>query len=216
MAARSQILHPTRALRALYSWTLSWAESRYGAIALAGVAIAESIFFPIPPDILLLALCLGRPVRSYRFAAICTAGSVLGGVVGWLVGSLFWGQMGVPPDCPELAGGGFFVDHVPGVTCERLAAVKRFSHEHAFVGIFTSALTPIPYKVFTLAGGAFRVDLLTFVAASALGRGGRFFLVAFLVRRYGEATKRLLDRHLEWFTIAVAVVVIVAGLALGR
>ena len=186
-------------LKRLYNWVLSWADSRYGVPALFGLSFAESSFFPIPPDVLQVALSVGRPRRSLVYAAVSTLGSVLGGILGWWIGLAFWSS-----------ASGFFFEHVPGFTPESFALVEARYNEHAFLAIFTAAFTPIPFKVFTIASGAFAVPLGTLVVASILGRGARFFLVGGLIFYFGPAVRTWLDKYLGLAT-TLLVVVGVAG-----
>ncbi len=180
------------ALRRLYAWVLSWAGSRYGTPALGALSFAESSFFPIPPDVLQIALSVSRPRRSFLYAAVSTVASVAGGVVGWWIGTALWSAL----------SGVFFV-WVPGVTPGIFAQVGALYRESAFLAILTAAFTPIPFKVFTLASGVFDVPLPTLVAAAMLGRGGRFFGVAACVFFVGPGVKRFLDRYLELATVAL-------------
>lgn len=181
-------------LRRLYHWTLSWAERPAGTWALFLLAFAESSCFPIPPDVLLVALCLGAPPKSYRFAAVCTLGSVLGGMAGYGIGVAL-----------EDFGRWLLRTLSDDATFE---AVRGKFAENTFLAIALAGFTPIPYKVFTIAAGIFRVDLATFVVASTLSRGLRFFLEAALLRRYGEAARDLLEKRFEWITIGGAVVLV--------
>ncbi|MCX7827483.1 MAG: DedA family protein, partial [Verrucomicrobiae bacterium] len=127
-------------IRRLYDWTLGWAERPGGAWALFLIAFAESSVFPIPPDVLLLALCVGAPKKSFRFALICASGSVLGGMAGYLIGSAAWH---IVKD--------FFIPFV--FSQEAFEKVQSLYQGNAFVAILTAAFTPIPYKVFTVAAG---------------------------------------------------------------
>ncbi len=191
--------------RRLYDWTLSWAETRWGPAALGGLAFSEAVFFPIPPDPLLMALALGRPGRSFRFALLATAGSVLGGVCGYALG--YWLWQGVAD---------FFFRYVPGFTPENFLFVKGKYEENAFLAIFAASFTPIPYKVFTLASGVFQVGLGALVAASVLGRGLRFFAVAGLLRWLGPPAKEFIDRHFNTLTVIFFVLLILGFWAIGR
>jgi membrane protein YqaA with SNARE-associated domain len=186
-------------LRRLYAWVLHWALTRYGTPALALLSFAESSFFPVPPDVLQVALSVSRPRRSFFYAAVSTAASVLGGIVGWLIGALLWSAVGH-----------WIVDVVPGVSSQTFAYVQGLYRDNAFVAILTAAFTPIPYKVFTLASGVFGVPLATLVIASLLGRGGRFFAVGGLIFAFGPAVTRFLDRYFELVSV-VALVLVIAG-----
>lgn len=184
-------------VRRLYDWVLHWAETPYGMPALFLLALAESSVFPIPPDPLLLALCLGAPRRSLRFAAVATAGSVVGGVIGYAIGAGAWG----------VAEAWFFA-YVPGVTPEAFETVRAFYNEHGFAAVFLAGLTPIPYKVFTLASGVFGINFGVFVLASVLSRGLRFFIVAGLVYRFGPPIERFIDTHFDKLVVVFAVLLV--------
>ena len=131
-------------IRRLYAWVLRWAETPYGTPALFVISFAESSFFPIPPDVLQIALSVSKPRRSFHYAAVSAVASVLGGIAGWLIGYGLWSAVGQ-----------YFYDYVPGVTPDRMAFVGELYQEHAFWSIFAAAFTPIPFKVFTSAAGVF-------------------------------------------------------------
>jgi membrane protein YqaA with SNARE-associated domain len=141
--------------------------------------------FPVPPDVLLIAMTFARTRRWARLAAICSLASVLGGLFGYWIGWALWDSVGRA-----------IVEFYRGE-----AVMERLSHwyqEFGFLGVLAAAVTPIPYKVFTIASGWFRFDLFEFLLASVMGRSLRFFLVAGLVARYGEAIRPFLERRLEW------------------
>jgi membrane protein YqaA with SNARE-associated domain len=186
--------------RRLYDWVLSWAETPYGALALFLLAVAESSIFPIPPDVLLIALVMGAPGRWWRFALICTAGSVLGGAIGYLIGKFLMEGIGM-----RIID--FYHAHA------YFEQVRNWYLEYDLWIVFVAAFTPIPYKVFTIASGAFDMNLLGFCAVSFVGRGARFFLVAALLKVAGPPMKRLIDRYFDLLAIAF-VVLLVAGFAL--
>jgi len=179
-------------LRRLYAWVLHWADTRYGVQALALISFAESSFFPIPPDVLQIALSVSKPGRAYFYAAISLVASIAGGILGWLIGSFAWDLVGHA-----------FLTWVPGVSPELFEHVRGLYVQNAFLAILAAAFTPIPYKIFTVASGVFGVDLPVLLAASALGRGGRFFLVATVFHFAGPTAKRLLDQYLELATIGL-------------
>jgi membrane protein YqaA with SNARE-associated domain len=184
-------------VRRLYDWVLGWAETPYGPLALFVLALAESSFFPIPPDPLLIALCLGAATRSFRFAAIATAASVVGGVIGYGIGAGAW----------HLAQDWFFA-YVPGVGPESFARVQSLYDRYDFWAVFLAGLTPIPYKVFTLSSGVFSINFGVFVVASVLSRGLRFFLLAALIRRFGPAIAAFIDRYFDLLAVAFAVLLV--------
>lgn len=184
-------------LKRLYAWVLHWADTRYGLPALVVLAFLESSIFPIPPDVLLIALCMGAPKRGLAFAFWCSLGSVLGGVLGYTIGY-----------AAEPLGRWIIFDLLHyGAAWEKVATLYG---ENAFLSIVTAAFTPIPYKVFTIAAGVFheQVSLGTLVLASTIGRSGRFFLVAGTIYLFGPPVKRLLDKYLELFTVIFMVLLI--------
>ncbi|MEQ1632484.1 MAG: YqaA family protein [Planctomycetota bacterium] len=182
-------------LKRLYNWVLHWADTPYGTPALAVMSFAESSFFPIPPDVLLIALCLGDRARSFRFAFWCSLASVVGGLAGYAIGALLWDTTGLDE---------FFFTYVPGFTHEVFDKVKLQYEQYNFWIVFVAAFTPIPYKVITITAGICGISLPMFLLASAIGRSARFYLVAFMLWRYGEPVKRILDKHLGWLTFALA------------
>ncbi len=190
-------------LRKLYYWTLHWADTPYALPALVLISFLESSFFPVPPDVLLMAMCFANPRRWMIFAAWCTVGSVAGGVLGWYIGFGFWGVTQ-----------NFFFDVIPGFTPEVFAKVETFYQGNAFLAILTAAFTPIPYKVFTIAAGVFQVAIPVLIAASIVGRGARFFLVAGLIRGFGPAVKPFLEKHFEVASILLLLLGVGGFLAL--
>jgi len=189
-------------IRRLYHWVLGWADRPGGPWALAGIATAESFFFPIPPDVLLIPLCIGKPKRAFRFAALCTLGSVAGGMLGYLIGYQLFETIGRP-----------ILEFYNGT--EAFAALDRRFEENLILALGTAGFTPIPYKVFTIAAGSFAVPFGAFVAISAVSRAGRFFLVAGLIRLFGERIRDFIERYFNILTIVLAVAVI-AGFLLIR
>ena len=190
-------------LRRLYLWVLSWADSPYGTAGLAGISFAESSFFLIPPDVLQIALSVSRPQRAFLFAAVSTVASVAGGALGWAIGWGLW-----------QATSGFFFDWIPGLSEEHFAYVEQQYQANAGIAIFAAAFTPIPFKVFTIAAGACSVQLTTLLLASVAGRGLRFFLVACVMRIFGEQAKRILNRHLELVTLVLGGLIVAGFVAI--
>ncbi|NBS33867.1 MAG: DedA family protein, partial [Planctomycetia bacterium] len=190
IASPTEPVRPRGSLRRLYDWVLSWADSPHGTTALAVISFAESSFFPIPPDVLQIALSVGQPRRSFRFAAVSAVASVLGAIVGWLIGWGVWQSVS-----------GFFYEMVPGFTPAKFQYVESLYQQNAGLYLVLSAFTPIPFKIFTIAAGVCSVPLLTLVLASAVGRSGRFFLVATIMRLFGKPARDLLDKYLELATL---------------
>nr|WP_320050770.1 YqaA family protein [uncultured Desulfuromonas sp.] len=184
-------------VRRLYDWVLSWADSRYAVLALFVLAVAESSFFPIPPDVLLLALCLSSAKGAMRYAFICTVGSVLGGVLGYGIGYGFW-ETTAP----------FFFNWVPGFTPDLFNQIQHLFQQYDFWFVFTAGFTPIPYKIITIGAGVFNLQFLVFVIASCISRGLRFFIIAWLVGRYGPAARIFIDKNFNRLTIAFTLLLV--------
>ncbi len=168
--------------RKLYNWILHWADTRFGVPALAVLSFAEASFFPIPPDPLLIALSLGKPRRSFYYAAICSVTSIIGGIVGYMIGFALWGAVS-----------DFFFTYI--LSHEAFEFVSKRYEQNEFITTLGAALTPIPYKVFTISAGVFKLNFATFVAASALGRSGRFFIESALIFVFGDKIKVFIDRY---------------------
>jgi len=191
-------------VKRMYDWVLSWSESPYGAVALFVLAFAESVFFPIPPDILLIALALGSVALSFRFALICTVGSVAGAFVGYALGHYAW----LTSDGEFTAFANFFFNNIPGFSHELFYRIKALFIEWDFWVIFTAGFTPIPYKVFTISAGAFDISLLMLFIASVISRGARFFLIAFMIWKFGPGIKRFIDKYFNLLALAFTVLLI--------
>jgi membrane protein YqaA with SNARE-associated domain len=189
-------------LRRLYDWTLSWAEHPLGGWALFALAFVESSVFIVPPDVLLLALCVGAPRRAFWFAAVCSAGSVLGGMMGYLIGYGLWEAVK-----------GFFIPLL--FSQEAFDQVAVLYERNAFIAILTAAFTPIPYKVFTIAAGVFKVNFMALVLGSLVGRSARFFLVAGIIYWFGPPVKQLVEKYFDWFAWGF-LALLIAGFILVR
>jgi membrane protein YqaA with SNARE-associated domain len=185
-------------LRRLYAWTKGWAERPSATAALFVIAFVEAFIFPIPPDVLLMALAGSRPRRAFWFALICTAGSVAGGIVGYGIGYL-------------LQGLGEWIMAL-FASPEVVAGVKEQIQAHAFAGVIIAAFTPIPDKVANIVAGAVPVNFFVFLAAYIVGRGSRFFFVSGLIFFAGPKVQPLVEKHLELVT-TLMVVLVIAGFA---
>ena len=179
----------------LYQRVLALSASRHAPWWLALVSFAEASFFPVPPDVVLVPMALARPGLAWRYAAICTAASVVGGALGYLIGYALFDQLAAPL---------LHAYHYD-------AAFARFQETYAKWGlwvILVKGLTPIPYKIVTIASGAAKFDFAVFMAASAATRGARFFLVATLLHFYGDHVRVFIERRLTLVTSAIAVGVV--------
>lgn len=183
-------------LRWLYDWVLSWAHSRFGTAALAVLSFCESSFFPIPPDVLQIALSMERPKRSFHYALVSAVASVVGAILGWVIGFALWTWL--EP---------VFVPHI--ISQANIDQVHLAFEEYGFWALFAAAFTPIPFKVFTITAGMMQMALVPFVAASLVGRGARFFLVATLLYIFGPTVKTWIDRWFGILTFAFLALIIV-------
>lgn len=187
-------------LRRCYHWTLSWADHPHAKWALFLIALIESSVFPIPPDVLLIALALGRSDHSFRFAAISTAGSTVGAAIGYLIGMALFVSVAMP------------IIEFYGVV-PQFELAQGWFESYGVAIILIAGFSPIPFKVFTIAAGAFGLPFFLFMLASLASRGARFYLEAALLHWGGPTLRAFVERHFEWITIAVTVLV-VAGFAL--
>ena len=183
-------------LRKLYDWVLHWAETPYGSWALFLLAFCESSFFPIPPDVLLIALAVAIPKRSLRYAMICSAGSVLGGCLGYLIGWQF------------MAGIGERIIAFYGLT-QKIDYIQSLYMAYDAWAIGIAGFTPIPYKVFTISAGAFHINFMVFVIASLVSRSARFFLVGGLIYIFGPKIKAFIDKYFNVLAVAFTVLLVV-------
>ncbi|MCA0424349.1 MAG: DedA family protein [Proteobacteria bacterium] len=184
-------------LKRLYNWTIALAESPRAPTALAAVSFAESSFFPVPPDVMLLPMAMAKPQNAWRYALICTIASVLGGIVGYGIGYLLYDSVGQ------------WLIRVYGLG-DKLEAFRTLYQQHGHWIILIKGLTPIPYKLVTIASGLAAYDFFWFVVLSIITRGARFFILAGILHRFGAPMKRFIDNNLG-LVAAVLVIAIVGG-----
>ena len=183
-------------IRKLYDWILHWAETPFGPIALFLLSFSEASFFPIPPDVLLIALALGLRKKALKFAFICSIASILGGIAGYLIGHYLWWDGDV-----YTAFASFFFNNIPGFSEQLFLNIQEQYNIHGFMIIFTAGFTPIPYKIFTISAGAFDISFPMFAVASAISRSARFFIVSLLILKFGEKIREFIDRHFNVLTL---------------
>lgn len=187
--------------RKMYAWVEGFAERPNALWALFVIAFAESSFFPIPPDVLLIALAITFPRKSMRFAAVCVLGSALGAILGYYIGYALMESVGHP------------------IIAAYHAQAYWIKVETAYRGEFgvwflvAAAFTPIPFKVATIAAGATQMPFVPFIVAAALGRAGRFFLVAGLIWKFGPRVKSFIDRYFDKLSIAFIVLLVLGFVA---
>ena len=189
-------------IKKLYDWVLSWSDSRWGWLALFVIALCEASWFPIPPDILLIALCLGVTKKSFRFAGITLLGSIIGAMLGYAIGHFLW----TTPAGEATAIANFFYENVFSV--ESFENVGAMYDKYNFWIVFTAGFTPLPYKLFTIAGGMFDINFVMFLIASTISRGMRFFLIGWLIWRFGQPIKVFIDKYFNLLATLFTVLLI--------
>ena len=185
--------------RRLYNWVIHFAETRHGATALFILSFAESSFFPVPPDVLLAPLALGAPRKWVRFALACSLASVLGGMLGYLIGAFLWSAIG-----------SWAYSHLGGIglTQENFDKFQGWYDRYDFWIVFTCGFTPLPYKVCTISAGVARISFPGFLIASAVSRSARFFLIAGLMGWKGERIRPVIEKYFNWLSLAFVVLLI--------
>lgn len=189
-------------IKSLYDWTMGLAAKPYALWALAVVAFIESSVFPIPPDILMIPMILARPSRAFLIAGVCLVSSVLGGMLGYAIGSLAFEQVGQP----ILASLG---------KADAMAEFNTRFNDFGFWAVLIAGLTPFPYKVITIMSGWTGMPILTFVATSILARGLRFFIIAALLWKFGAPIRDFIERRLGLMFV-LFIVILVGGFFLVR
>ncbi|MCF8068941.1 MAG: DedA family protein [Desulfobacterales bacterium] len=187
--------------RRLYDWILHWAETPYGTWALFILAFCESSFFPIPPDILLVALAVAIPKKSYKYAFICSVGSVLGGCFGYLIGWKFMG--GIGNEIINFYGLSSKYDYI-----------GTLYKEYDALAIGIAGFTPVPYKVFTISAGAFGINFPVFVFASLISRSARFFIVGGLIYIFGPQIQSFIDKYFNILAVSFTILLIAGFIAI--
>ncbi len=196
MAGASDTIGSPGILRRLYDKCMVWISGRYGGWILFLIAFVESSFFPIPPDVFLIAMCVAIPARSFRYAAVCSLGSVLGGAFGYGLG--YWFMDGI----------GMSIIDWYGLT-DRYGLVQQYFKQYDVWIVGTAGFTPIPYKLFTITAGFVQSNFFTFMLVSLLARSARFFLVAGLIWKFGPQIRNFIHRYFN--ILSIAFVVLLAG-----
>lgn len=182
-------------LRRLYQWTLSLSAKPGATWALAAVSFAESSVFLIPPDVMLIPMCLADRTKAWFYATICTIASVLGGIAGYAIGYFLYETVGE------------WIVATYGLESGFNHFAVLFQQYGGWV-VLIKGLTPIPYKLVTIASGVFSLNMGIFIAASIISRGARFFLLAALLHHYGEPMKAFIEKYLEWVSLALLALVV--------
>ena len=193
-----QAAAPRSIIRRLYDWCMAAAHKPHAQWTMGAISFAESSFFPMPPDVMLIPMSLARPDRAWFYATICTLTSVAGGILGYLIGALLYDSVG--GWLIQLYGYG-----------DKVEAFRQAYAEWGAWIILLKGLTPIPYKIVTITSGFAGYNLLLFVALSFIARGGRFYLIAFLLNRYGAQARIIIEERLG-FWVACGALVLVIGI----
>jgi membrane protein YqaA with SNARE-associated domain len=187
-------------LQRIYNRCMEWIQTPAGVWVLFFIAVAESSFFPIPPDVFLIALCIAVPKKSFKYAAICAAGSVIGGALGYGLGMAFMDTLGQRIlDLYGLEG--------------KYHVVQGLYQQYDAWAVAAAGFTPLPYKLFTITAGAFKIDFITFMLVSLVARSARFFLVAALIYKFGAPVQYFINKYFNILTI-VFLILLVGGFVL--
>ena len=181
----------------LYKKCLDLAAHKSSKYYLAAISFIESSFFPIPPDVLLIPLCLGALRKALKFALICSIASVLGGAAGYAIGAFGWETVQ-----------DIFYNYVPGFTEEKFRDLTSWYKEWGWPLVFLAGFSPVPYKIFTIASGVLGMAFPQFLLASAVSRSARFFIVAVLIAKFGEPMKVFIDKHFNMLALAFGVLLL--------
>ena len=184
-------------LRRIYDWCIDAAHKPYALWIMGAVAFAESSFFPVPPDVMLIPMSLARPQRAWLYALVCTSTSVLGGILGYAIGALLYDSVGL------------WLMQLYNLT-DKVETFRQSYAEWGSVIILVKGLTPIPYKLVTITSGFANYDIWLFIGLSVIARGGRFFAVAILLNRYGEWIRVRIEKRLGLW-VALGTLVLVLG-----
>ena len=189
-------------MKKLYNWTMSLAASKHAPLALGAIAFAESSFFPVPPDVMLVPMVMAKPERAWNYALICTIASVLGALLGYAIGALLYDTLGTW--LIRLYGYG-----------DRMENFRQLYQEHGHWIILIKGLTPIPFKIVTIASGLAGYDLLWFTLLCLVTRAGRFYIVAGVLNRFGAPLKAFIEKNLTAVG-SVTLVAIIGGFAAAK
>lgn len=187
-------------MQRIYLRCMEWIQTPAGLWFFFLIALAESSFFPIPPDVFLVALCVGSPKKSFKFAAVCTVGSVIGGALGYGLGLAFMDTLGMK--IVSLYG-----------LAEKYDMVRDMYQQHDALAVAVAGFTPLPYKLFTITAGVCKVNFFTFMLASVVSRAARFFLVAALIYKFGAPVQYFIHKYFNILTV-IFLLLLIGGFAL--
>ncbi len=202
MAGRTEMVDIKKMslLQRIYNRCMEWIQTPAGIWVLFFIAVAESSFFPIPPDVFLIALCIGAPKKSMKFAAVCAAGSVIGGALGYGLGLAFMDTLGQR------------ILTLYGLE-DKYQVVQGLYRQYDAWAVAAAGFTPLPYKLFTITAGAFKINFLTFMLVSLAARSARFFLVAGLIYKFGAPVQYFINKYFNILTI-IFLILLIGGFVL--
>ena len=192
-------------IKKLYDWVLGLAQKPNGDISLGILSFSEASFFPIPPDVLLIPLCLGNRKKIYFFAFICSCFSIIGAIFGYYIGKLLWWNM---PGIEYSYIANLFFEYVPGITVDGFNRIQTMYDRWNFWIVFTAGFTPIPFKLITISAGTFNINFLMFIVASIISRSARFFIVATLIKVFGDPIKEFIEKYFNLLALAFTILLI--------
>ena len=192
-------------IKKLYDWVLGLAQKPNGDISLGILSFSEASFFPIPPDVLLIPLCLGNKKKIYFFAFICSCFSIIGAIFGYYIGKLLWWTM---PGMEYSYIANMFFEYVPGITIDGFNRIQTIYDQWNFWIVFTAGFTPIPFKLITISAGTFNINFIMFFVASVISRSARFFIVASLIKVFGDPIKEFIEKYFNLLALAFTILLI--------
>ena len=185
-----------------YNWVLGLSDKKNSQYSILFLSFSESFFFPIPPDVMLIPLCLGNRRKSIYFAFLCSVSSIIGGIFGFFIGKTLWWNV---PDIEYSALANLFFDYVPGLTVDSFNNIKNLYEKWNFWIVFTAGFTPLPFKLITISSGTFNINFFMFVLASTLSRSARFFLLGGLIYFYGEKIRFFIEKYFNILAISFTI-----------
>jgi len=192
-------------IKNLYDWVLGWAHKPNGHRFLGILSFSEASVFPIPPDVLLIPLCLGHRRKSYIFAFTCSLFSILGAILGYYIGKVLWWDI---PGLEYSYIANNFFKYVPGITIDGFNNIQAMYNQWNFWIVFTAGFTPIPFKLITISAGTFNINFLMFLIASIISRGARFFIVASLIKVFGDPIKQFIEKYFNLLALIFTILLI--------
>ena len=192
-------------IRKIYDWVINLSKKPNGGRSLAIISFSEASFFPIPPDVLLIPLSLGNRKKSYKFALICSAFSILGAILGYYIGKVLWWNV---PGIEYSSLANLFFKYVPGINDSGFMKIKNLYDNWNFWIVFTAGFTPIPFKLITISAGTFNINFFMFVIASVISRSARFFIVASLISIFGESIRNFIENYFNLLAVIFTILLI--------